>query len=786
MGGKSQPDDSSDHSPIQHFEKSIFGPYGTINDNTQHIYYDPRSPELQARLRVASLLADTAYRRCKNERAILRLDDRTPMPVQWSLTERDVSDSSENIFGQAQSVKFDVRSDKPHDVAKQFLALDRGRLVILGETGSGKTVLAEAIQWQLLQDEERSKLVPVLLSVNSWDIDKFPTLREWLIYRLRTDFPEAWQSKSLQKSMPGELYDNNFVLPILDGLDEVNMPALSKIVRALNEHLTTHDSLVLTCRTETYSELVERWDIIKCAVVIEAHPLTPDEAADYLKLLVKKRDTSSWQPILDTIRTGEQTPLVDVCSHPLGLWLLRTVYLDGKGDDRSANPSPLDLLDFERFPDAASLKLHLFDSLIPTVLARRTVAKEKEEFADPRRPRRNWSTDAAVKWLAHTARMLEGGSDLRWWRLYRDRSLLPESGRRAIFDHGSAISAVAAIGVVGLIAVFRYIGGPELPLTLLFMYVPLLLIILPVSAMVRIRSASEPHRSVRRSLIQFVVYEIKRRSKSKEFIYSPLGFGVLGGVMAWLASHPIGIIGKHIHWLVTILPMSGGERIAVCTVAGAAIGLVAALGDTLAKAVPEWISPKKHVSSCQKCGAVAYLGDLPSLGWDPLLMRCGQCGWSCDCPSCMALHRMSTSWQSPVSTYRDSRRRAIIRIPASIAYMAVLMSLGLWIFSAPNRFPDSHTLWQFVDRLPMYAFVGTLAAVPVGLGVAVGREPAWYGYFFVSKWSALRGNLPWRTMDFLEDAHRVGLLRTSGASYQFRHVELKEHLANSGVDVPGT
>jgi hypothetical protein len=37
--------------------------------------------------------------------------------------------------------------------------------------------------------------------------------------------------------------------------------------------------------------------------------------------------------------------------------------------------------------------------------------------------------------------------------------------------------------------------------------------------------------------------------------------------------------------------------------------------------------------------------------------------------------------------------------------------------------------------------------------------------------------LPWRVMDFLDDAHRLGLLRAVGPVYQFRHAALHDHLA---------
>ena len=43
-------------------------------------------------------------------------------------------------------------------------------------------------------------------------------------------------------------------------------------------------------------------------------------------------------------------------------------------------------------------------------------------------------------------------------------------------------------------------------------------------------------------------------------------------------------------------------------------------------------------------------------------------------------------------------------------------------------------------------------------------------------WLAARGQLPWRAMRFLEDAHARGALRQAGAAYQFRHARLQEQL----------
>jgi hypothetical protein len=63
--------------------------------------------------------------------------------------------------------------------------------------------------------------------------------------------------------------------------------------------------------------------------------------------------------------------------------------------------------------------------------------------------------------------------------------------------------------------------------------------------------------------------------------------------------------------------------------------------------------------------------------------------------------------------------------------------------------------------------VGLAAGLAVGLGGGLGG--AW-GRFAVARVPlALTGHAPWRLMNFLEDAHRRGVLRQAGGIYQFRH-----------------
>jgi hypothetical protein len=75
--------------------------------------------------------------------------------------------------------------------------------------------------------------------------------------------------------------------------------------------------------------------------------------------------------------------------------------------------------------------------------------------------------------------------------------------------------------------------------------------------------------------------------------------------------------------------------------------------------------------------------------------------------------------------------------------------------------------------------VGSVLGVAAGLatGLAAGRHHAWIAYVIATARLALAGHLPLRLMRFLDDAHRLGLLRAIGPIYQFRHAELQDHLA---------
>src|SRR5262249_9510946 len=90
------------------------------------------------------------------------------------------------------------------------------RLVILGEAGSGKTLLALELVLSVLRNlqassDDKTRQIPVPVSIGGWDGTS--NLREWLVTRLN-------ESYRIRRRTAEKLLDENRILPVLDGLDE--------------------------------------------------------------------------------------------------------------------------------------------------------------------------------------------------------------------------------------------------------------------------------------------------------------------------------------------------------------------------------------------------------------------------------------------------------------------------------------------------------------------------------------------------------------------------------------
>ena len=129
-----------------------------------------------------------------------------------------------------------------------------GTLLILGEPGSGKTRIMLELAHDLLNRAEMNveSPLPAVFNLSYWK-GSSQTFADWLVQELQ----ERYQiSKALSKTFVKDEY----LLLLLDGLDEVHIHRRDACVHALNQFIQKHGKteIILCCRAKEYEALSKR------------------------------------------------------------------------------------------------------------------------------------------------------------------------------------------------------------------------------------------------------------------------------------------------------------------------------------------------------------------------------------------------------------------------------------------------------------------------------------------------------------------------------------------------
>jgi predicted NACHT family NTPase len=130
-----------------------------------------------------------------------------------------------------------------------------GRLLILGEPGTGKTnllmELAEGLIAEARRDEKRP--IPIVFSLPRWTLGgRERTLAEWMIDDLDDD-----NQYGLSRETAEVVVRQNKITPLLDGLDEVTEEHRAACVDAIHPYQQDRDrgELAVCCRVAEYESL---------------------------------------------------------------------------------------------------------------------------------------------------------------------------------------------------------------------------------------------------------------------------------------------------------------------------------------------------------------------------------------------------------------------------------------------------------------------------------------------------------------------------------------------------
>jgi hypothetical protein len=760
---------------------------------------DNRQGQLSELWAAADDLADAVIREWEREATVRLLNDPAPISVQWEPAEPGLVADWQSLValartgvGWPESPPNGTWAAGPEGLAGSGKGLAEvlgrvptGRLVVLGEPGTGKTILLVRLVLDLLRRRVRGSgtPVPVLVSLASWNPDA-QELYDWLERRLAIDYiglgrkvsaglgqPHRHLGRGGRRSLGRTLLDERLIMLVLDGFDEIPAAVRDKAFTRINDALGPGQGLVLASRLAAYREAARPRDgsdaQLAGAAGVVVHRLDGDVAADYLRASAGGPDSATrWDRLLPKLATNSALPAAQALTTPLMVSLARVIYNPRPGESlATVRKDPGELLDPARFPTSTSVEKYLLDAFVPAAY------RQEPDLAE-----------RANRWLIFLARDLEKRLDptsLAWWEI-----------------SGAAPGALAGL-CVGVVAGIAGAIGLAIPDATGIGLIAAVLVGLLVRQLARHGSGFA------RTLLGGLLGGHG----------SGLGWALLGGLLGGLAGTLLGLYGFPplfgFHQTEPLGPAVTGALAAAIAVV-AMRSFQAGLAGGFAGGLAAVLVSTRHVS----LGAQLVNG----LGL----------GLACGCAAALAYHTQPAGkfkWSLPgfmvgaaagiTMGYAVTLQAGVVRGLTVGLIAALVGSFAMGVEAAPADpmsvpsprnalLRDRNTFWATAILAGLAIGLSTALGPPyprgtgnpvefavklgiantIAVGLAAGFIKAAYGRFALGRWWLAAGHhLPWRLMTFLADAHEHrGVLRQTGSVYEFRHADLQHRLAHRGVD----
>lgn len=252
---------------------------------------------------ISALAALASYAKAKKNGEAMASEQaprREPSPSQreaiLSRIERDrVNDDLAGALGWGQYISIPIRdrsdlvdhatdtlmpgrnqiADRGSEVIDAFEESSR-QLLVVGNPGSGKSVKLLEITGELIREAklDPSKPIPAYASLSSW-LPKTQPLEEWLVGQLM----ELYQ---IPEAISWYLLDNYEWLPVLDGLDEMEVAQREACISSINEFVGKFGlpGTVVGCELSVCEGLGTRLKLRKAILLL---PLARDQIGEHLK-----------------------------------------------------------------------------------------------------------------------------------------------------------------------------------------------------------------------------------------------------------------------------------------------------------------------------------------------------------------------------------------------------------------------------------------------------------------------------------------------------------------------
>ncbi|MEQ4723998.1 NACHT domain-containing protein [Nonomuraea sp. B19D2] len=656
------------------------------------------------------------------------------------------------------------RDDAPGEVAddlqsigRLFTGLRPQRLLVVGSSGSGKTVLAIELVLQLLEPfvaadgrPGQPQMVPVRLNATRWTLGR--PFEPWLAEQLVQDFGLAAKDAL-------RLVRDRRVLPVVDGLDELDPePSMGPPRRAIGllTELNRYSDLsgrrpgavVVTCRADRHAELREAGVELDNAARIHLRNLTTEQISTYLH--ARWPDRHPCERHRDDIHAALSGPggkaVHTALATPWRLLLTATAV--------EAGADPVELLRVDPRADpregAAVIGRRLLEAYVPAATGLTPRAAHSAPYQPPQ----------VRSWLVHLA------AHLRW-----------QAARTAEEDRPPP--GLTAIDIVPHL--LWPIGGRRLVQALhclccvLFSVIAMLVFWTgsAVDSPGDLRDGLAPEEMLTLALMTGWVGIATGLSLSPWPAAAggrtnvPRGRRVTGGLLGALAGLPVGVLGGLAGLILT------GERIfgpvfAVAAGGTGGLALGAVIGVTAAgrrgaerMTVSEAVRAEPVILlGFGLCGALTGLAPLRLAHAGPVPLAVGVTGAFVLAFALGVVFKIATGGWS-----RDAElahpREALHRNPTIGLAFGLTGGVAAFLVFVMNQDVVESLVCAIVGGVTFGLAFGAIAWTRAMIGLAV---------------AATRGLLPLRLWDFLDWACEARLLRVTGATYQFRHRELQDFL----------
>lgn len=627
------------------------------------------------------------------------------------------------------------------------------RLVVLGSSGSGKSVLMVRLLLELLDGRTPAGPVPLLIPAAGWDPND-QDLWQWV--RAKACEADAWLAESPVErgvSRFEALRREGLLVVVLDGLDELSPPAIQQALRRIEEDVHAREAIVVSCQTPAYRALMSSADarLLARAPGVEIAELAVDQAFDHLESRCANDDRSQWQAVRETAK--EASALQRVFSTVLMVSLADRIYNPGVGSSSGARPRPERLLELR--DDEAGLRAQLVEGFLPA--AYRTRPRGRPGVIPAPARERSPEIARVRRWLAGMAsvtRTPEGTPRaFAWWELA---------------DAAPAWLVPAVVALLGGIP--AGVAGALNPESGVGLGVGLI-VALAVGLAVRrvLRAVDADARWSRPSPLS-------------------LGLGLVAGLVG-------GLLGASFREAGLFGGVAGGIAMGfgIGALTGPGPGVVGGLAGGLAGELLAGHGTPLATGVLTTVGAAATLGMVAAEIGRRTPARGG--AWTGRGVVRGLVVGAALSLAIGLGAWREFGALGAVGA-AMVAFVALGLLSGL--VAEPAEITDAATSsiedLLRADRLTfvLFAIVGALSgflaffvgvtariAVAGGLAGALGLaffQAAW-GRFAVARiYFAARRRLPWDLMAFLRDAHSRDVLRRVGVRYDFRHSELRQYV----------